>query len=244
MDVNIHGPSSNGSLDSPVQINAMISCLAKPEEKPTSPLKANPEGPVADPESPCLPPDGLENDAVDPVFSQPARNAEDELDGSVIADEDGGSPVPQDGSPAAGNPGQPSSGRPTDSTADEKDVDPCQAVGAAQSRTASSGFEGGSDPPAPEQTTTDCRPNQPGPAVATPEKVNLDDETEASALIRELQEKGMLEKLVEQYGYQKTKDPATKAKKASAVQTLANENRVRCTYINCQKTFNRQCELK
>lgn len=84
-------------------------------------------------------------------------------------------------------------------------------------------------------------PSQPKSADDAKEEINLDDDT-ATHLIKCLQEKGLLEKLVEQLGYQKARGSAVKHKKPTTAPSQAGENQVPCE--KCDKKFHRPCELK
>jgi len=78
-------------------------------------------------------------------------------------------------------------------------------------------------------------------------KVDKIDETEASALVESLMKKGMLDKIIEKFGYQRTKEEDEKTDEDSvAFSTPAGKDgkSVACPEPGCLKTFRRHCELK
>lgn len=83
---------------------------------------------------------------------------------------------------------------------------------------------------------------KPKSAIDAIEKLELTNEAMASAFIKNLEDKGLLEKLIHELGYEKTKEPLVEAKKPAAEQPSSSKNKVRCH--ECNKTFNRNCELK
>lgn len=78
------------------------------------------------------------------------------------------------------------------------------------------------------------------------ESMDLDDEDKAAALLKDLQKKGVLAKLMEELGYQRaTKTTATKPKRAaSSSHTTQETSSVTCDSPGCNKSFVRRCELK
>lgn len=87
--------------------------------------------------------------------------------------------------------------------------------------------------------------DQPKSADSGEEGISLNDEGKETDLIKSLQflqDKGLLEKLVEQLGYQKAKGSAVKPKKHTATPSQAGENQITCPH--CSKTFHRRCELR
>ncbi|AEO62389.1 uncharacterized protein THITE_2106500 [Thermothielavioides terrestris NRRL 8126] len=83
-------------------------------------------------------------------------------------------------------------------------------------------------------------------AADAPRPIDLDDESQASAVLRSLMEKGMLGKLLKEVGYRAAEEAETKAKEqrppanSSAPSDGSRVNKCQ----DCPKTFVRRCELK
>jgi hypothetical protein len=83
-------------------------------------------------------------------------------------------------------------------------------------------------------------------AADAPRPIDLDDESQASAVLRSLMEKGMLGKLLKEVGYRVAEEAETKAKEqrppanSSAPSDGSRVNKCQ----DCPKTFVRRCELK
>lgn len=84
-------------------------------------------------------------------------------------------------------------------------------------------------------------PGTPGLVIDATRKIDLTDEAAASDFIKDLEDKGLLEKLMEQHGYQKAKGILGEPKKPAASLPSPHGNKVRCE--ECGKTFSRKCEL-
>ncbi|KAK4104047.1 hypothetical protein N658DRAFT_240116 [Parathielavia hyrcaniae] len=81
--------------------------------------------------------------------------------------------------------------------------------------------------------------------VDAPRPVDLDDETQASAVIHSLIQKGKLGDILKKFGYPAPKSVDVQEEKSSANSSRASDNgrgRVKCE--ECPKTFVRRCELK
>lgn len=72
------------------------------------------------------------------------------------------------------------------------------------------------------------------------------DETEASALVESLMEKGMLDKIMIKFGYLKAKEEEDKADEGSlsSAAPVGKDGKVMCPEFGCGKNFKRHCELK
>jgi hypothetical protein len=82
--------------------------------------------------------------------------------------------------------------------------------------------------------------------VDSSQPIDLDDETQASAVIQSLISKGKLGDMLKKLGYTAPEDVDTKEQKLSASSSTASDNGRRgvnqCQ--ECPKTFARRCELK
>ena len=78
----------------------------------------------------------------------------------------------------------------------------------------------------------------------TPKPIDLEDETEVSALFQSLMAKGMLGKILAKVGYSKSDESTAKEQKpANSSSTSADNGRLnKCE--DCSKSFLRPCELK
>lgn len=79
-----------------------------------------------------------------------------------------------------------------------------------------------------------------------PKPMDLDDETEVSAFVQALIDKGVLEKILVKVGYQKAGDAMTQGQQSSPVSSVTREPRqnYRCDAQGCLKQFPRRSELK
>lgn len=110
------------------------------------------------------------------------------------------------------------------------------------------------DPPPPVLVKTTLEEEKPLPSELTPLKELLEDakadkidETEASALVESLMKKGMLDRIIEKFGYQKTKEEDEKTDEDSVTSSTPagkDGKSVACPEPSCLKTFKRHCELK
>jgi hypothetical protein len=145
------------------------------------------------------------------------------------------------------------------SVADEMDVDDAAQDSASE--------DGDSEDDEPSEDTTDIQSNllrdagaqyssasevhfkvsplQAQLGVDTSQPIDLDDETQASAVIQSLINKGKLGDILKKFGYPAPEDADTKEQKLSANSSAASDNGRRVNQCQkCPKTFARRCELK
>lgn len=97
-------------------------------------------------------------------------------------------------------------------------------------------------------------PERPRSPIDTTEKIDPSNEAAAVAFIKRLEDKGLLQRLMEQHGYQKAKEPSVEpsrtavpppsqsSKTSSSGKTPSGGKKVTCEA--CGKSFPRKCELK
>jgi len=87
-------------------------------------------------------------------------------------------------------------------------------------------------------------PSQEQSGVETPRPIDLDDETQASAVIKSLMRKGKLEEMLKKLGYTAPDDAETKDQKLAAVTSTPSDSGHINKCNECNKFFQRRCELK
>ncbi|KAK4033427.1 hypothetical protein C8A01DRAFT_40122 [Parachaetomium inaequale] len=87
-------------------------------------------------------------------------------------------------------------------------------------------------------------PSQVRLGVDTPQPIDLDDETQASAVIQSLIKKGKLGEMLKKFGYQAPEEAETKEQKAPVASSIASDGGRINKCQECHKTFQRRCELK
>jgi hypothetical protein len=87
-------------------------------------------------------------------------------------------------------------------------------------------------------------------AIDITKEIDPSNVAEASAFIKRLEDKGLLQTLMEKHGYQKAKElsmepsPTAISSPSPASKPSPSRKMVKCTYKNCGKSFPRKCELK
>lgn len=101
-----------------------------------------------------------------------------------------------------------------------------------------------------ERTSDDCGvATQPDYAAVPKSSLEgldiVNDKSKVSDLIKALEDKGTLAEVLEEFGYQKSREVDAKTNTASSVRSVAIDNvQVTCKEPNCGKVFPRPCELK